>query len=160
MAVIWLEPYNSPPAGLGFPAGIAGGYPVSDSTTRSTTTLYPLGTLARDAAGNEYIYVKAGATIPINSAVKANADLSDVRVTAAAGDALVGVADAAFATGDNGFLLSRGTVSVITAGAIAANTLLSPAAAGAMAAMAAADLVAKPAFVLVNSATPQKIRLG
>lgn len=160
MAVIWIEPFISPPGGFGFPAGIAGGWPQTDSTTRSTTQLYPYGTLARDANGNEYTYIKAGAAIAINSAVMPNSDLSDCRITSGVNVGLLGVADAAFANGDNGFILSRGTVSVVTGGAIAVNTLLAPAAGGALAGAAATDLTNKPAVVLVNSATPQKIRLG
>lgn len=159
MAVIWIEPLITPPGGFGFPAGIAGGFAQTDSAVRSTTTLYPLGTLARDANGNEYIYVKAGATIPINAAVVPNADLSDVRQSSASNQAVLGVADAAFASGDNGFILSKGTVSVLTGGAIAANSLLASAAAGAMVLVDATMFATRGAVVLVNSASPQKIRL-
>lgn len=124
MAVIWIEPYNSPPQGLGFPGGIAGGSAVEESTRRSTTTIYPLGTLARDASGNEYIYVKAGAAININEPVRPNAGLGDVRATSAAQQAVLGVADAAFANAENGFILSRGSVTAKVVGATAINSLL------------------------------------
>ena len=158
MPAIWIEPFAGP-TGVPFPAGIAGGYAQTDSATRSATTLYPLGTLARDANGNEYIYVKAGAAIPINAAVQPNADLADCRQTSAANQAVLGVADAAFANGDNGFILSKGTTNVLTGGAIAAGALLGSAAAGAMAAADATTVATRGAVVLVNSASPQKVRL-
>lgn len=159
MAVIFIEPYVSYPGSIGFPAGVAGGFPVEDSTRRSTTTIYPLGTLARDVNGNEYIYVKAGATIVANAPVVPNADLSDVRPTSAVNQAVLGVADAAFASGDNGFIMSKGTIQVNTAGGIAANTLLASAAAGLLAGAAATDLVSRGIVVLLNTASPQKVRL-
>jgi len=158
MAVIWLEPYVSPPAGFAFPGGIAGGGTVEDSTRRSATTLYPLGTLARDANGNEYIYVKAGAIIPVNAAVFPNADLSDVRQTSAANQPILGVADAAFAANDNGFILSRGTVNVLTGGAVAVG-LVGSGAGGTVVAADATTVATRGATILVNSASPQKLRL-
>lgn len=124
MALIFIEPYASYPGNISFPAGIAGGSPIEDSTRRSTTTLYPLGTLARDAAGNEYTYVKAGAAIAVNEPVRLNAGLGDVRATSAAQQAVLGVADAAFANADNGFILSRGSVTCKVVGGTAINSLL------------------------------------
>lgn len=159
MAVIWIEPYITPPGGFAFPAGVAGGFAQTDSTTRSTTTLYPVGTLARDASGNEYMYVKAGASIAVNSPVVVNADLTDVRACSAVNQGILGVADAAFASGDNGFIMIRGTTNAVTAGSVAVGTLMVSAAAGALGSGAATDIVSRGIVILVNSATPQKVRL-
>lgn len=125
MAVIWIEPYAGGNNALGFPGGVAGGFAQGDSTTRSQTAPpYPLGTLARDASGNEYTLVKAGAAIAVNEAVRFNAGLGDVRVTSATQQLVFGVADAAFASGDFGWLLTRGSVTCKVVAATAINSLL------------------------------------
>lgn len=108
MAVIFLEP-----AGSGFPGGIAGGGIRANSTDRSQTAwTYLVGTRAKDATGNEYTLVKAGAAISANDAVRFNAGLSDVRKTSAPNQVIEGIADAAFASGDYGWLLTRGQATV------------------------------------------------
>lgn len=108
-----------------FAGGVADGYPVADSTSRSQTKSLSYGVRGRDPVnGNEYIYVKAGATIAVNSPVFANADLLDCRPTSAAQQMVLGVADTAFASGDNGWLLNRGSVVCKVVGATAANSLL------------------------------------
>lgn len=121
MAAIFISPFSIP----SFPGGVAGGASRADSTTRSQTGLgVPVGTKAYDVAGNEYTAVKAGAAINVNEPVRLNAGLSDVRATSAAQQNVIGVADAAFASGDFGWILSRGSVTCKVVGATAINSLL------------------------------------
>ena len=125
-----------------FAGGVADGYPIADSTSRSQTKSLSYGVRGRDPTnGNEYVYVKAGAAIPVNSAVTVNADLADVRATSAAAQIVYGVADTAFASGDNGWLLQKGSGVCKVIGSTAINSLLvSGATGGTLALAVAADL--------------------
>lgn len=130
---------------------------MSAFTQTSTTKKFRLGTLKKDVAGNEYRYIKAGAAITVNQMVKANgsaAGFDDVRA-AGAGSNCVGVAQVAIASGSYGWVLRNGVGSVVTAGSVAAGTVLTTGASGAAASAAATDLSNAYATVLVSSATPQ-----
>lgn len=126
---------------------------------RSTTALANVGFRTQDDIGNEYVYVKAGAAIAANAAVRFQGSAlgyDDVRETSAVNQPVIGVATAAFANGEYGFILVRGIASVKTSGAVAVNVALSSSAvAGQLAAYAAADITAPVVSVLVNSASPQ-----
>lgn len=107
--------------------------PCSD-LKRSTTALAGLGSKSFDELGNEYTYVKAGAAIAANDAVRMNGSAlgwDDVRPTSAAGQQVYGAATAAFASGDYGYVLTRGvaTVKVVVATA-AGSPLMTNATAG------------------------------
>jgi len=120
MARIFIEPFAS-----GFAGGVANPLAQDDSTRRSQTGLgVPVGTVARDVAGNKYMAVKAGASIVINAPVVPNAGLSDVRGSSAAQQFVLGVTDAAFASGDFGWVLTDGSVVCKVVGATAINSLL------------------------------------
>lgn len=120
MATIFLKPVGSL-----FPGNIAGGYGVSDSTTRWTTAPpFATGTKAEDALGNEWTLVKAGASIAANDPVVFNATLDDCRSASAAQQLVVGVATAAIASGSWGWVQSRGQVTCKVVVATAANSLL------------------------------------
>jgi len=100
-----------------------------DSTRRTTTQEFPLGTRAIAENGKEYTYVKAGAAIAAKEAV--NFQLSalgfdDVRKSAAAVDKFVlGLADTAFSSGDYGWVLTRGVGVTLLGSGVAAGDLLS-----------------------------------
>lgn len=118
MAVIYIYPEK-------FPGGLAGGIPIGESANRSQTSLgVALGTRAYDKDGNEYTAVKAGATIAVNTPVRLNAGYGDVRPTSAAQQGVIGVANAAFASGDFGWLLTRGQVTCAVVAATPINSLL------------------------------------
>lgn len=105
------------------PTGFAG----VDSTSRHTTEKVPLGTKGYDSAGNEYTFVKAGATIAVNDAVTfqgSAAGYDDVRPTSARQQMVLGAATAAFTTGQYGFILTRGVATVKVVVATAAGSLL------------------------------------
>jgi hypothetical protein len=131
---------------------------------RSTTALASLGSKALDESGNEYRYIKAGAAIAATDAVRFQGSAlgyDDVRPISAVAQPVIGIATAAFASGDYGYVLVNGVGSVKTAGAIAANVaLVSSAVAGTLAAYAAADITAPVVTVLVNSATPQVCKIA
>jgi hypothetical protein len=137
---------------------------VGSDITRSTTALNTLGSVAHDDLGNRYRYVKAGANIAATDAVRFQGSalgFDDVRPTSAVAQAVIGVATAAFTSGDYGYILENGVASVKTSGAVAvATALVSSAVAGTLAAYAAADITAPVVQVLVNSATPQICKIG
>lgn len=121
----------------------------TDTDTRSATAKHPIGSIAYDAAGNKYRYVKAGAAIAATDAVKCNGSalgFDDVRKTAAAGDVCIGSATAAFALADFGFIQVEGiaTVKVIVATA-AGSPLVTTATAGTLGLAAATDLAGQKA---------------
>lgn len=110
--------------------------PSGGDTKRSTTAEAELGQIAYTKDGAQYIYVKAGATIAVNDAVRLQATLADVRPVSAVAQMVIGIATAAFASGEYGFVYHRGGNGVVCklAAATAANALLtsSGAAAGTM----------------------------
>jgi hypothetical protein len=122
---------------------------VGDDARRSTTALQSVGVVAHDAVGNEYTYVKAGATIAANDSVRLNANFDDVRPTSAVNQAAIGVATAAFASGEYGFILSKGRATAKVAAATAANALLvTSGVAGTLATAAATDVVSRGAVAV------------
>lgn len=128
------------------------------STDRSTTQKFPLGQRAYDALGNEYAYVKAGAAISQYEAVKFNGSTlgwDDVRKTAAANEVVIGVADAAFASGEYGFIGVRGVFTVkVVAATAAGSALVSSSTAGTLALAVATDLAGqKGAVALATGST-------
>lgn len=132
--------------------GPASGF-ATDSDGRSSTAKHALGTIAYDASGNKYRYVKAGATIAINSAVKCNGSalgFDDVRPTAAAGDVCIGSATAAFATGDYGFIQVEGlaTVKVVVSTAVG-SALVTTATAGTLGLAGTSDLAGQKTAVAI-----------
>jgi hypothetical protein len=124
------------------------------TTDRSTTALLALGTRAWDKSGNEYIYVKAGASIAQYDAVRFSGSAlgyDDVRPTSAVAQVVLGSADAAFASGDYGFILHKGIGTVkVAVGTAAGSSLVSSATAGTLAIAAATDLAYRPAVALVT----------
>lgn len=121
---------------------------------RSTTALHVLGTRRLDTAGNEYTYVKAGATIAQYDACKFNgsaAGYDDVRPTSAAEQVVIGAAQAAFASAEYGWLLTRGigTVKVVVATA-AGSALVPNATAGTLALAVAAGVSFTSVVALVT----------
>lgn len=100
------------------------GFP-GDSTRRTTTAELPLGTIAYGQA-SEWVYVKAGAAIAQYAACifqGSAAGFDDVRECGAVTNFIVGVADAAFASGAYGFIQTKG---VCTAKVHASDTALLP----------------------------------
>lgn len=118
--------------------GLITGYPSGsgelDPTHRVASTgkqLCALGFWNSDGLGNEYIYVQAGAAIPINSCVKLAASATPyaavIQTTAAAGQPIFGVATAAFSFGtggDFGFIQIRGVCNALANAAVVAGNLL------------------------------------
>jgi hypothetical protein len=102
------------------------GFP-GNTTRRTTTQELPLGTRAIAEGGSEYVYIKAGATIPVKSVCTfqgSAAGYDDIRVVTAANQAIAGVADTAFASGEYGFLLCRGIVTALVEDSTAVGSLL------------------------------------
>lgn len=103
------------------------GFPGVDSTSRHTTEQIPLGTKGYDQAGNEYVFVKAGAPIAVNDAVTFQGSAvgyDDVRPTSARQQMVVGAATAAFTAGQFGFIQTRGVATIKVIAATAAGSLL------------------------------------
>lgn len=119
------------------------GFP-GDSTRRTTTQELPLGAKAHGPTGEEYIYVKAGAAIAQYDACRhAGSALGhdDVRPTSAANQLVVGVADTAFASGEYGFIQSRGVaICKVVAATAAGSLLVTNGTAGTLALATAAEL--------------------
>lgn len=142
-------------------------FPVN-SVDRSTTQKLPLGTRAFDNAGNEYTYVKAGATIAAADAVRFGGSATgfdDVRPTDAANQFVVGAADGtAFASGEYGFIKTRGVSTVKVAVGVAAGSLLTTSTTAGTLALSttAADLSGtRPAVALVTGvAAGSAVHLG
>jgi hypothetical protein len=127
--------------------------PSGGDTKRSTVQEAQLGSKAFDALGNEYTYVRAGATIAVNDAVRLNADYGDVRSTSATQQGVLGAATAAFAANDYGYILSRGrAVTKVQAGTAANALLASQATAGTLLTGAATDVVTRGAVAVTAEA--------
>jgi hypothetical protein len=135
--------------------GTTGVFPI-DSTHRSTTAAVPVGTRAYASGGREYVYVKAGATIAAKDAVRfagSATGCDDVRPTSAVDQFTIGAADGtAFASGEYGFILTKGYSTVLATDSIAAGApVASSATAGLLAAAADTDLH-RAGVVLVTAA--------
>lgn len=130
------------------------GAPHND-TERSTTALFPLGAKVFDALGNEYTYVKAGASIAQYDACRfAGSALGydDVRPTSAVSQGVLGVATAAFSSGDYGFIVTRGAgITAKVVNSTAAGALLgSTGTAGTLGIAVNTDLQGRGAVALVT----------
>lgn len=127
--------------------------------TRTTTAQFPLGAkyVGVDPSTGlqaEFTYVKSGANIALNDAVRfAGSALGydDVRPTSAANQVVLGGATAAFTSGDYGFVLTRGvcTVKVVVATTAGVN-LVSNGTAGTLAVAQATDTTSGQAVALVT----------
>jgi hypothetical protein len=140
------------------------GLPVTanlDTTSRETTATVPLGTRCSDASGNEYTYVKAGAAIDAKTACMFNGSTlgyDDVRevTSASASRFVVGVATAAFASGDYGFLQTKGICTcLVTASTAVGSPLTTGTAADGVLDLAVAGTLAgiKPIVALTTGTT-------
>lgn len=131
-------------------------YPVADATVRTTEALLPIGSVAFDSEGNEFRYVKAGAAISARQAVRLNGSTlgyDDVRPTSAAQQGVLGVATAAFASGDYGFVQTRGRVLAAVVNSTAVGSLLaSGTTAGTLELAEATDLVTRGAVAITTAA--------
>lgn len=131
---------------------------------RSTTALASLGSKAYDESGNEYRYIKAGASIAAGDALRfqgSTLGYDDVRPTSAVAQPIIGIATAAFNSGEYGYVLTNGIGSMKTTGTVAANVqLVSNATAGTGAAYANTDITAPVVTVLVSSASPQIVKIA
>ena len=97
--------------------------PFADAATQEL----PLGSRAQGPDGSEWIYVKAGATINQYDACRltgTSLGYDDVRPTSAAQQYVAGVADAAFASGEFGFIQSKGRAICKVVNSTAAASLL------------------------------------
>lgn len=145
-------------------SGPAIGVAVGDTNQRDTVQKAPLGSTAQDKLGNVYRYVKAGASIAAFDAVRfqgSTLGFDDVRPTSAAAQPVVGIAQAAFASGDYGYVLIDGVGSCKTTGSVAANVqLVSSGTAGTLAAYANTDITAPAVTVLVSAASPQVVKVA
>jgi hypothetical protein len=129
--------------------------PSGGDTKRSTTAETELGSKQEDNIGNEYRYIKAGAAIAQYDAVRLSGSalgFDDVRPTSAINQVVIGAATAAFASGDYGYILTKGVATVKTVVSTAAGSqLVSNGTAGTLAiAVAANDLAVRPAVALVT----------
>ncbi|TAH36538.1 MAG: hypothetical protein EYC62_02525 [Alphaproteobacteria bacterium] len=81
-----------------------------DPTDRSATPLHKAGSVGMDSTGAEYIYVQAGATINSGDCVAVDSSFSAQAITKTLADTLpiVGFAQAAFTSGNWGWVARRG----------------------------------------------------
>lgn len=98
-------------------------YPV-DTEHRSTTAQLNPGALGYDEDGNEYRYLLAGGVIPTLSAVVQGSAANTVVASSAAEQGVIGIAGAAFASGEYGFVQTRGTGTALVVNSTAAGSLL------------------------------------
>lgn len=137
--------------------GPALAFPV-DSTWRGQTNTHgvPLGTKAFDANGYEYTFVKAGAAIEAADGVRfagSETGFDDVRPTSAANQYLLGGADGtAFASGDYGFIKTKGVTTMKCVVSTAAGSLVIPNATAGTVALATTSQIPgqRPAVALVT----------
>jgi hypothetical protein len=90
-------------ASLRGPAQVIG----TDSTNRSTAPKAKVGVRALDVDGNEYLYIKAEGVIAVGAPVSVTNGVSEA-ASASAATGFEGVAQAAFADEEYGFILTRG----------------------------------------------------
>jgi hypothetical protein len=102
---------------------------------RARSRTLSVGTTAFDSkTGYRYVYITAGAAIAQYDACRVVADLSDVRPTSAVNQPVLGVAQAAIASGASGWIQTHGkmTCKVVVATA-AGSPLVTNATAGTLA---------------------------
>lgn len=129
--------------------------PSGGDTKRATVAECQLGTIAMADDGREFIYVKAGAVIALNDAVRLNATLADVRSASTTQQMIIGIATAAFASADFGFIYHRGgngATCKLTAATAVNSVLVSQAVAGTLVIGAATDFNQRPAVCSVAEA--------
>lgn len=124
------------------------------TTEVSTTEVVPLGTTGVDGIGNEYTFVKAGAAIALNDAVRfagSVAGWDDVRPTSALAQVVVGAARNAIGSGSFGWIQTNGVAIVkVVVSTAAGSSLVSSATAGTLQLAAATDIAYRPAVALVT----------
>lgn len=129
-------------------------FPEFDSTKRTTTAYFALGTKAIDRSGNEYTYVRAGGAIAATDAVKLSGTEGLEAVvatgTTVTGEPFLGVGHAAFADNEYGFIQTRGTASVKTGNITAGAVVVPKTTAGTLNDAAAADVSSNPRAVAVT----------
>jgi len=81
--------------------------PVGTSLTRSTTAQNKLGVKFYDTDGNEYTYIKAEGVITAYTPVSLTGGISEV-IQSVGATGFFGIAQAAFADEEYGFVLTRG----------------------------------------------------
>lgn len=139
--------------------GYPGAVGVGDTTARVNTTgapPVPLGSVGYDVNGNEYRYVRAGGVITAGQLVQVTQSATPfdaVVVTSGANQQIAGVADAAFAANDCGWLVRNGAAAGVTGGTLTAGTNKTTAAAGAAADAAAGDLNNAVGYMLLVAGT-------
>jgi hypothetical protein len=128
--------------------------PYGGAAKRSTTALATVGSKAYSTNGDEFTYVKAGASIAANDAVRlAGSALGydDCRPTSAAGQLVFGGATAAFASGEYGYVQTKGVATIkVVVGTAAASPLMTNATAGTLAIADATAIAFRPAQALVT----------
>lgn len=135
--------------------GLAGSTELT-STSRTTvqSASHALGSRFYDKDGNEYVYVKAGATIAAKDAVRFAGSVlgyDDIRPTSADNQQVLGAATAAFASAEFGCVLTRGICDVKVIVATAAGSALnSGGTAGTLKLAVAADVSNVRAVALVT----------
>lgn len=125
---------------------------------RSTTPVLNPGVRAVDNEGKEYTYVLAGADIDAMEAVVQGSAAHAVVPSSAAQQGVIGVATADFASGEYGFIQTRGYVQALVVDATAAGSLLATGTnAGTLELAEATDLTARPAVVVVPHANSDTV---
>lgn len=93
------------------------------SSARHSSALIAVGSRAYSQDG-EYVFIKAIATIPINTPVGTITDLSNCQAGDLGVAEYVGVADAAFASGEWGYVRVRGPAGVVVESGASAGEFL------------------------------------
>jgi hypothetical protein len=131
--------------------GPMGVFPV-DTDHRSATAAINPGTRGFDENGNEYTYVLAGGVIPVRSACVQGAAANTVVASSAAQQLVRGIAETAFASGEYGFILTRGYATALVVNSTAAGSLLATGSvAGTLELAEATDLVTRGIAAVTSS---------
>lgn len=127
---------------------------MSQFTEVSTKRKFRLGTVKRDVDGTEYTYVKAGAAIAANDAVRLAGSalgFDDVRPTSAAGQIVFGASQVAIPLASFGWVATRGKCNAkVVAATAAGSPLVTNATAGTLALADATAIANRPAMALVT----------
>lgn len=156
MAFLFVQPF-APGSSLGFPGGVAGGYPVvTDSTARTAAAQFTVGTTALDSAGNRYLYVQFGGTVAATDCVRGGTTtgLSGVIQTAntATGDPFLGCGHAAATNAQFGWIQTHGVMTVKSGNITAGATVLPKTTAGTVNDAAATDIATRAGLALADDA--------
>ena len=94
-----------------------------NDTTRSTSALVALGTRINDTEGNEYLYIAAEGAIAAHTPVDISPGLANAAQSTTA-KGFEGIATAAFADEEFGFILTRGReLALVPSGVALGDTL-------------------------------------